>query len=248
MAGEASPLKAGRPAQIAKEMLGEALGQIQDIKNPALNVEDVTASIAKAVGALFAVQSSEPFEPAHTAGVCHAMDHLRNTLKLMQDVGGDDPALTSATQTIAKTLAILYPVSKVQERQSLAPERLPSIVGQRLPDDPRRSVQRVAIEADIGFQSDNNFFTGFSEDISTGGIFIATFDLRPIGSEMMISFTLPDGSLVSVDGVVRWLREYNETTPNIEPGMGVQFRNLKPDDETAINSFLSRREPMFYDA
>lgn len=248
MAGEPNPLKAGKPAQIAKDMLGEALGQIQDIKNEALNVEDVTASIARAVGALFAVQSSEPFEPAHTAGVCHAMDHLRDTLQLMQDVGGDEPALTNATQTIAKTLAILYPVSKVQERQSLMPNRPPSIIGKQLPDDPRRSVQRVGIEADIGFQSDTNFFTGFSEDISAGGIFIATFDLRAIGSKMSVNFTLPDGHLVSVEGVVRWLREYNETTPNVEPGMGVQFVGLQQRDETAINSFLSQREPMFYDA
>ncbi|MBW2276948.1 MAG: TIGR02266 family protein [Deltaproteobacteria bacterium] len=248
MAGEPIPLKAAGPAATAKDMLGEALGQIQDIKNDALNVEDVTASIAKAVGALFAVQASDPFEPAHTAGVCHAMDHLRGTLGLMQDVGGDDPALSNATQTIAKTLAILYPVSKVQERQSMAPERAPSIIGDKLPEDPRRSLQRVAIEADIGFQSDNNFFTGFSEDISAGGIFIATFDLRPIGSPMMISFTLPDGRLVSADGVVRWLREYNETTPNVEPGMGVQFTTLNKNDEEAINSFLEQREPLFYDA
>jgi uncharacterized protein (TIGR02266 family) len=248
MARESIPIVAGRPAQIAKDMLGEALGQIQDIDTKGLNVEDVTASIAKAVGALFAVQSSEPFEPAHTAGVCHAMDHLRETLQLMQDVRSDEPALASATQTIAKTLAILYPVSKVQERQSLMPERPPSIIGKQLPQDPRRSVQRVAIEADIGFQSDTNFFTGFTEDISAGGLFIATFDTRQIGSSILVNFTLPDGRLVSTNGVVRWVREYNETTPDIEPGMGVQFVDLNQEDENAINGFLTQREPMFYEA
>lgn len=229
-------------------MLGDALGQIQDISNEAINIENVTASIAKAVGALFAVQSSEPFEPAHTAGVCHAMDHLRNTLELLQDVRSDEPALVNATQTIAKTLAILYPVSKVQERQSAYPERLPSIIGQKLPSDPRRSMQRVAIEADIGFQSDTNFFTGYTEDVSTGGIFIATFDIRPIGSKMLVNFTLPDGRLITTEGLVRWVREYNETTPNVEPGMGVQFVSLSAEDETAINTFISQREPLFYDA
>jgi uncharacterized protein (TIGR02266 family) len=242
------PLKAGRPAQIAKDMLGEALGQIQDISDESLNVEDVTGSIAKAVGSLFAVQSSDPFEPAHTAGVCHAMDHLRNTLQLMQDVQSDEPALANATQIIAKTLAILYPVSKVQERQSLAPHRPAAIAGDKLPSDPRRSVQRRAIEADIGFQSDTNFFTGFSEDISAGGIFVATFDTKPLGSKMLINFTLPDGHLVSTDGVVRWVREYNDTTPDVEPGMGVQFVDLNQHDQLAINDFITQREPMFYEA
>jgi uncharacterized protein (TIGR02266 family) len=105
----------------------------------------------------------------------------------------------------------------------------------------------VVIEADIGFQSDNNFFTGFSEDISTGGIFIATYDNRPIGSRLAINFTLPDGHLVSAVGVVRWLREHNDSTPDVQPGMGVQFTGLSDDDRHRINSFLGVREPMFYD-
>jgi len=247
MARDSIPLEARRPAQIAKEMLGAALGQIQDISNPALNVENVTASIAKAVGALFAVQSSEPMEAAHVAGVCHAMDHLRATLQLMQDVGGEDEALTNATQTIAKTLALLYPISKVQERQSIQLSRPPSVIGDQLPEDARRDAQRVAIEADIGFQSDSNFYTGYTEDISTGGLFIATFDFRPIGSEIQVNFTLPDGYLVTATGTVRWIREYNELTPNVEPGMGVQFTELSEEDAGLINVFLEQREPMFYD-
>ena len=247
MARDSIPLEARRPAQIAREMLGGALGQIQDIANPRLNVEHETASIARAVDALFAVQSSDPTEPAHVAGVCHAMDHLRATLQAMQDVGGEDPALTAATQTIAKTLALLYPVSKVQERQSIQLDRPPSTIGAHLPPDARRGAPRVAIEADIGFQSDSNFYTGYTEDISTGGLFVATFDARPIDSAVQINFTLPDGHLVSAPGIVRWVREYNELTPNVEPGMGVQFTALDAEDAAAINHFLAEREPIFYD-
>ena len=247
MANETGQLKAGRPAQIAREMLGEALGQIQDIQDETLNAEDVTASIARAVGALFAVQSSEPSEPAHVAGVCHAMDHLRGTLELMQDVKGDDAALTNATKTIAKTLALLYPVSKVQERQSLVMDAPPAVIGDKIPHDPRRSLTRLAIEADIGFQSDSNFFTGFTEDISSGGIFIATFEIQPIGSRLQVNFTLPDGYLVSTPGIVRWVREYNELATESEPGMGVQFDGLGGEDQSAINKYLEHREPIFYD-
>jgi uncharacterized protein (TIGR02266 family) len=240
-------IPAAEPAARARQLLGEALGGIQSITNPEIDADQVTASIAQAVGALFAVQKSTPGEPAHVAGVCQAMDYLRETLRLMQEVRGEDRALNDATAAIAKTLAMLYPISRIQERQSIQIDRPPSIIGSRLPDDPRRRLQRTAIEADIGFQSDNNFFTGFSEDISTGGIFIATFDDRPIGSEMTVNFTLPDGHLVSAMGVVRWIREYNDTTPDVQPGMGVQFTDLANDDRGRINSFLERREPLFYD-
>lgn len=239
-------MKAGRPAQLAREMLGDALGQIQDIRDQSLNVDDVTASIAKAVGALFAVQSSEPDEPAHVAGVNHAMEHLRATLGLMQDVGGEDEALTNATATIARTLALLYPVSKVQQRQSIQLDAVPARIGSQLPHDARREVQRTAIEAYIGFQSETNFYTGFSEDISSGGIFISTFEIQPIGSTIDVNFTLPDGHLVSTTGIVRWVREYNDLAPETEPGMGVQFGSLLDEDKDHIEQCLVEREPIFY--
>jgi uncharacterized protein (TIGR02266 family) len=248
MVERSSTLNAARPAQTAREMLGEALGRIQDIHNPGLNVDGVTASIAKAVGALFAVQSSEPDEPAHAAGVCQAMDYLRATLQIMQDVGGEDPALTDATKTIAKTLALLYPISRVQDRQSRLPGAPAATIREAVPDDPRRSVKRFCIDTEIGFQSESNFYTGFTEDISEGGLFLATFDCRPVGSQLYINFTLPNGALVSAEGIVRWIREYNRATPDTTPGMGVQFTSLPEEHRAAINRFLTQREPMFYEA
>ena len=129
----------------------------------------------------------------------------------------------------------------------MMPERAPSIIGDKLPEDPRRSLQRVAIEADIGFQSDNNFFTGFSEDISEGGLFISTYDFKAIGTDIDVNFTLPSGHTVIAKGVVRWVREVNPLTPDMLPGMGVQFIDLGADDKSAIETFLSQRAPMFYD-
>lgn len=241
-------LNATRPAQQAREMLGQALGRIQDISNPGLDVGDVSASIAKAVGALFAVQSSQPSDPEHATGVGKAMGFLRTTLEQMQEIGGEDPALTDATKTIAKTLALLYPISRVQERQSLLPGAPAATIHGEVPPDPRRSVQRFSIDTEIGFQSESNFYTGFTEDISEGGLFLASYDCRPVGSLLYISFTLPDGELVSAEGMVRWIREYNRATPDLMPGMGVQFTSLAEAHRDGINRFLTQREPMFYEA
>lgn len=247
MVERTAPLNATQPAQAARELLGQTLGKVQDIRNPALKIDDVTASIAKAVGALFAVESSVPGAEAHCVGVGQAMEHLRSTLELMQDVRGEDPALTEATKTIARTLALLYPISKVQERQSLMPGAPPARIGREMPHDPRRSVQRFTLDTEIGFQSETNFYTGFTGDISEGGLFVETYDFRPVGSSLCINFTLPDGELVSAEGVVRWIREPNASSPSMPPGMGVQFTLLKPEHREAINRFLTQRDPLFYE-
>jgi len=237
-------IKAVRPAAMAREMLGEALGQIQDIQGAPLDVEEITEYIAKAIGALFAVQASEPEEPAHVAGVQQSMSYLSACLEKMQDVSVRGPAIDSATSTLARTLAVLYPISKAQEKGPLPQQ---PAAPQPIAADPRRVTQRSGMEVDIGFQSETNFFTGFSQDISEGGIFLATYDLVDRGTEMAVSFTLPDGHLVSCTGVVRWIREHNDATPDVYPGMGVQFTDLSAEDRQAIDGFLKQRPAMFYE-
>jgi uncharacterized protein (TIGR02266 family) len=110
----------------------------------------------------------------------------------------------------------------------------------------RRSFHRRIVHVDIGIHSDTNFFTGFIQDISNGGLFIATYDVLTIGTELNVNFRLPDGPVLSLDGVVRWVREYNETT-EVEPGMGIQFENLSPNDSKSINDFILKHPPIFYD-
>jgi uncharacterized protein (TIGR02266 family) len=237
-------IRAVRPAAMAKEMLGQALGQLQDIKEGRVEVEAIGELIAKAIGALYAVQSSEPEEPAHVAGVQQAMAHLSQCLEKLQNVRARGTAVDNATATLARTLAILYPVSRVQQKGPLPdlPQR-PSA----LPHDPRRITQRSIFEVDIGFQSETNFYTGFSQDVSEGGIFIATYNVLERGTRMAVSFTLPDGHLVSCQGVVRWTREHNPSSPDISPGMGVQFERLSTEDRAAIDRFLAQRPAMFFE-
>ena len=109
-----------------------------------------------------------------------------------------------------------------------------------------RHLQRVRMEAAVDMESESNFFTGFSTDISEGGLFVATSDLLPIGAEIDLRFTLPSGQAVDVQGVVRWRRELNDSQPEIFPGMGVQFRSLPTQAAGAIHSFLGAREPLFF--
>jgi len=111
----------------------------------------------------------------------------------------------------------------------------------------RRAHSRYAVDIDVTLASEHNFYAGFAENLSAGGIFIATHLVKPVGSKIEISICLP-GIAGSVQGVgeVRWIREYNESS-NVSPGMGIRFVELAPGSLQAIENFIARRDPMFFD-
>jgi uncharacterized protein (TIGR02266 family) len=240
-----SMFRASRPARQARDWLAECLGPLQDIQTPGANVEALAGHVARAIGALFAVQSSGPEEPAHMAGVQQAMGHLRGAMQALQDLASDEPAVVKTTQTIAAVLAFLYPLQKAQERASMAPP--PPGPPKQVAHDPRRATRRLPLDVDLGFQSETNFYVGFSEDISEGGLFVATYDFLPLGTRLVVNFTLPDGHVVSAKSEVRWVREHNPRTPEMMPGMGVQFLELSREDHDAVQKFLRRRAPLFHE-
>ncbi|WP_164010756.1 TIGR02266 family protein [Pyxidicoccus trucidator] len=105
---------------------------------------------------------------------------------------------------------------------------------------------RVRMHTSIDMRSDSNFFTGFSMDISEGGVFIATVEPVARGTQVELDFTLPGGRPMKVTGVVRWVRESNARTPELMPGVGVQFTGLAHEVANAITSFVTTRDPMFF--
>lgn len=125
----------------------------------------------------------------------------------------------------------------------------------RGPMSGRRSRDRVSISIDVRFDveaeitraSEHNFYQGFSENLSDGGLFIQTYAARKIGDVLNVQFTLPDDDEpIAVRGVVRWQRAYHEPS-GTQPGLGVQFERLRPADQARVERFLSTRSPLFYD-
>jgi uncharacterized protein (TIGR02266 family) len=110
----------------------------------------------------------------------------------------------------------------------------------------KRETPRVRMQVKIDFGSENNFYSGFSMDISNGGVFIATVKLVPIGTPIDLFFRLPTGEGIEAQGVVRWVREVDDRRPEMMPGLGVQFVNLSDEARAAIEGFVHDREPMFY--
>jgi uncharacterized protein (TIGR02266 family) len=113
----------------------------------------------------------------------------------------------------------------------------------------RRTQNRVDVELVISIESDSNFFTGFSENISEGGLFIATYDYKTMGEVFWLEFQLPELSYkVRTRCEVCWVREYNPGLPEMIPGMGVRFLDLEMQDQGFVQRFCDQlREPMFID-
>ena len=110
----------------------------------------------------------------------------------------------------------------------------------------KRVAARVAMQTQVDLASDSNFFTGFSTNISEGGLFVATVNVLPPGTPVDVTFTLPAGSRLTVKGEVRWTREVNDRTPDVFPGVGVRFTDVDPAVVSAIKKFVQQREPLFF--
>ena len=102
------------------------------------------------------------------------------------------------------------------------------------------------MQVKIDYGSENNFYSGFSMDISNGGVFIATVKLVAIGTPMDLFFRLPTGESIEAQGVVRWVREVDDKRPEMMPGLGVQFVELSSEAKTAVEGFVRARDPMFF--
>ena len=111
----------------------------------------------------------------------------------------------------------------------------------------RRVDTRVALEVEVSLTSENNFYTGFTHDISEGGVFVASHETLPLGTALSFSLKLGRG-VAHCKGVVRWVREPSPYLDGVPPGMGLMFEEVAPNVQKAINDFISgRRESIFYD-
>jgi uncharacterized protein (TIGR02266 family) len=109
----------------------------------------------------------------------------------------------------------------------------------------RRGHRRHSVSIEVSASSEHNFFTGFCQDLSEGGLFLATSQLLPLGELIDLEFSLPGGKTIRATGVVRWHRtRVQEAGERV--GYGVEFLALNPDDLKAIRDFFQQREPLFH--
>lgn len=147
--------------------------------------------------------------------------------------------------------ATARPIAPASAPDAIAPSsraQLPPRAGGK--GDPRKWNRRLSgrsvLEVDVGLVSESQFYAGLSMDLSSGGLFVATYQIKPVGSPVAVSLVLPDGHALWAKGVVRWVRE--PRGEDVVPGMGVEFTDIDPEDLEAIKHFCAVRAPMYYDS
>lgn len=116
-------------------------------------------------------------------------------------------------------------------------------------DAHQRKAERHQVEVSVDFESDSNFYAGLSQNISAGGLFIATHRIKRVGERIHLKFTLPGGSNpIECETEVRWIRENSSLLrTDAATGMGVRFIDMAPADTAVIQKFIESRESLLYD-
>jgi uncharacterized protein (TIGR02266 family) len=115
--------------------------------------------------------------------------------------------------------------------------------------DHARAQERVDLEVNVDLESEHNFYTGLAQNISAGGVFIATHHLRRVGERISLKFSLPGSDRdLAVETEVRWIRGHSAPQrQGLPTGMGLRFVNLPANAAAAIQRFLEMRDSIYYD-
>jgi hypothetical protein len=107
----------------------------------------------------------------------------------------------------------------------------------------------LRIDAELGAHSTTNFYKGLSGNdvIDSGGIFVATYQIPEIGSNVLVKVSMPGGYEFEALGVVRWTREAPLSGSDSPPGFGAQFTQISPEGRQLVYRYVRNREPLFHD-
>jgi uncharacterized protein (TIGR02266 family) len=107
----------------------------------------------------------------------------------------------------------------------------------------RRGGERRPIEVEVSLTSESQFFAGISGDISTGGLFVQTYQSHPVGTRVALALSVQERE-IRATGVVRWVRG---ATDGVLPGVGFAFENLPEADRQFIEDFCGSRPALYHE-
>jgi len=108
----------------------------------------------------------------------------------------------------------------------------------------KRAQQRLTMELDVDLDGGDGTCQGFSENLSRGGMFVATHLEKAVGSSVEFCIHMPEGfDAVRGVGEVRWIRAHDEWS-DVPPGMGILFVRLEPGCADTLARFVSHLQLM----
>jgi len=236
----------------SRKALGDVLEALQQDPDIPKDVLSIAENVAKAIGSLFEAEKAGS-DSEGKASVRNAMSSLSQTLALLQDVSSEHKGVEVAARSLAGIMSKLYPLTALPTiRPSVPPEgvgganvAVPGAAPVPAEAMPEPTGPRQQLEANIGANTESNFFVGFSGEVSEGGVFVATYASMPIGTPVEVLVTLPGGYETTVLGRVLFVRDPMDM--DSEPGVGVRFDGLSQQSRELILRFIRKRPPLFFD-
>jgi len=108
-----------------------------------------------------------------------------------------------------------------------------------------RSSKRLKSELRVYYgPSQQTILSGFSVDLSTGGLYLQTEYPLVVDDVLMLIFSLPgQGKSVSCKARVAWSNsESDSRKQELPPGVGLQFVDLPLEDLMLISTFIEKYE------
>ena len=101
----------------------------------------------------------------------------------------------------------------------------------------KRKRPRMSLSLDVTYESGNDFLSSFLSNISSDGVFIETPRPLEVNTQLRIRFHVPEmEESLGVEGTVVWVREIEDS---LQPGMGIRFEGMDPDDRKRLDRFLA---------
>lgn len=116
-------------------------------------------------------------------------------------------------------------------------------IARRMLDLQDRRQQRISVRLPVQFRLPKSELTRqYSVDLSTGGMFIATAEMVPIDSELMLRLQLPDSpEPFACRCRVAWQNPPGiKKKPHLPSGIGVEFHELNSSHRDHVMSFLAQ--------
>ena len=112
-------------------------------------------------------------------------------------------------------------------------ERKPGVAADVAADD-RRNFDRYEVEWAVDCVASDTFLFASITNISEMGIFVrTTYPLR-IGTKLRLAFAPPGAEAFKLEGAVAWINPLRDDGDNPNPGMGIRFVNLQPEERERL--------------
>jgi len=110
---------------------------------------------------------------------------------------------------------------------------------------PAASAALPRVDVELGTNSTSNFYKGLggNDVIEHGGIFVATYKVLKINTDVTLHVLLPGDYEFTAVATVQWTREGGTS----EPGYGARFTQISAEGRQLVYRYTRNREPMFYD-